>query len=143
MQPSKDADVEALRKVYAEFSTEQLIDLLQKPSDLRPEAEALIRTELDMRRVADEETKLEIARMKAEDLSKRETSYRKILVSLVVAIAVLMGSAAGAILGDSFPRWLRATVKLAVFVGIFVALGSVVYAIITITKEKRERAREK
>ena len=143
MQPSPDLDVEALRKVYAELSTQQLIDLLLKPSDLRSEAEALIRTELDKRGVTAEETKLNVALMKAEDLSQREASRRKFLVSLVIAIAASVGSAVGAIVGEYVPRWLRATVKIAVFVSVFVALGSVVYAVITITKEKREQRQRK
>lgn len=139
MQPSPDSDVEALRKVYEEYSTEQLIDLLQKPTNLRPEAEVLVRTELDKREVTPKETQLKVSQMKSEDLSRRETSRRKLLVSLVVAIAVSAGSAIGAFIGEYVPRWLRATVKFAVFVGVFVALGTIVYAVITITKEKREQ----
>jgi cation transport ATPase len=135
MQQSPDSDVEALRKVHAEFSTAQLIDLLLKPSDLRPEAEALIRTELDKRGVTAEEAKLNVALMKAEDLSQRERSHRKFLVSIVVAIAVSVGSAIGVIIGEHVPRWLRDTVKFSVFVGVFVALGAVAYAVIT----KREQ----
>ena len=143
MQPSPNSDIEALRKLYAEFSTQKLVDLLLKPSDLRPEAEALIRSELDKRGVTTAETKLDVAKMKAEDLSQRETSRRKFLVSLVVAIAVSAASAVGAIVGEYVPRGLRAAVKIAVFLGVFVALVTVVYAVITIAKEKREQRRER
>ncbi len=51
MQPSPESDTEELRKVYAEFSVKQLIDLLREPSDLRSGVETLIRAELDRRGV--------------------------------------------------------------------------------------------
>lgn len=143
MQPSPDSDAEELRRVYAEFSAGLLTDLLQKPSELRPGVEALIRTELSKRGVTAEGAKIDVGLMKAHALYQRETSLRKFLVPLWLVIGTSVGSVVGAIVTVllRIPNWLRTAVKFAVLAGVVVTLWAVIYAVITFIEERRERER--
>ncbi len=144
MEPSQDPDAEALRKVYAELSTGLLTDLLRKPSELRPGVEALIRTELGKRGVAAEgPPQMDIALTKAHALYQRETSLRKFIVPIWLAIGTSVASVVGTLVVTlvRIPNWLRTAVKFAVLAAVAVTLTSFIYAVITVMEERRARQR--
>jgi hypothetical protein len=144
MEPSQDPDAEAIRKVNAELSTGLLTDLLRKPSELRPGVEALIRTELSKRGVtAEGPPKMDVALMRAYALYRRETSLRKFIVPLGLAIGTSVASVVGTLVVTlaSIPSWLRTAVKFAVVAGVVATLWAFIYGVITFIEERRERQR--